>query len=450
MDLPQQRRKKVPKYIDAFPYVNGGLFTEQTEVPTFSKRAKNYLIDAAELNWREITPDIFGSMIQAVVHEDMRGDLGMHYTSVPNIMKVLHPLFLMALEEDFAEANGHRQERSLLKKLLTRISHIRVFDPACGSGNFLIVAYCELRKIEMRIFQRQDELEGGQAAHRFESGIRLSNFYGIELADFADAKRSVAKTDETSSRSACEDFEQFKPLFDQCAVALKTGSLITRRFTNEQEIALGDFFIVNGLMAYVAEVGKAHTRNGKKNARLRVIFDNGTEGKNLLRSLATELYKDPNGRRVITASAGPLFETRIEASDTRTGMIYVVKSLSDNPEITKHYDLLHKIGFTAGTLEARTRGAADSTAFLMAPVQPVATYELYGINKVQLEYLLHQIFATVRLNIEITDRFGAKVKPREWFLVPADVIAEAIGRLRDGSITRYRFDADKGRLVQIC
>ena len=185
MNVPEDARGDVPKHINDFPYVNGGLFADRTEVPEFSKRAKRLLMEAAELDWKEINPDIFGSMIQAVVDEDMRGDLGMHYTSVPNIMKVLQPLFLMNLEEEFAESHGNRYERDRLNKLLERISKIRVFDPACGSGNFLIIAYQELRKLEMRIFQRLDELEGGQITHRWGTGIKLSNFYGIEIADFA-------------------------------------------------------------------------------------------------------------------------------------------------------------------------------------------------------------------------------------------------------------------------
>jgi hypothetical protein len=185
MNVPEDRREGVPAHIRAFPYVNGGLFAESTQVPVFNKRAKRMLVEAAQLDWKEINPDIFGSMIQAVVDTEMRGDLGMHYTSVPNIMKVLQPLFLMSLEEEFDRARGHREERSLLRKLLTRISKIRVFDPACGSGNFLIIAYRELRTLEMRIFQRLDEVSGGTMTWREQSGVRLSNFYGIELADFA-------------------------------------------------------------------------------------------------------------------------------------------------------------------------------------------------------------------------------------------------------------------------
>jgi type I restriction-modification system DNA methylase subunit len=184
MDLPEDQRGNTPAHICAFPYVNGGLFAEKTEVPAFSKRAKRVLIEAAGLDWREINPDIFGSMIQAVVDDSMRGDLGMHYTSVPNIMKVLQPLFLMSLEEEFENARGHREERSMLRKLLARISEIRVFDPACGSGNFLIIAYRELRSLEMRIFQREEEIKGGMLS-LFQSSVKLSNFYGIELADFA-------------------------------------------------------------------------------------------------------------------------------------------------------------------------------------------------------------------------------------------------------------------------
>ena len=185
MNVPEDQRGGFPAHISAFPYVNGGLFAECADVPVFNRRAKRLLVEAAQLDWKEINPDIFGSMIQAVVDTEMRGDLGMHYTSVPNIMKVLQPLFLMSLEEEFERARGHREERSLLRKLLTRISKIRVFDPACGSGNFLIIAYRELRTLEMRVFQRLDEVSGGTTTWREQTGVKLSNFFGIELADFA-------------------------------------------------------------------------------------------------------------------------------------------------------------------------------------------------------------------------------------------------------------------------
>jgi len=264
---------------------------------------------------------------------------------------------------------------------------------------------------------------------------------------FVHVQPVKAKTDKTSAREVCEDFKMFKPLFNGCAQEIKSGKRKTIKFANEQDIVAGEFFILNGIITYVAEVGESHFRNGKKNARLRLIFDNGMEGNNLLRSLATELYKDPNGRRIISTNTGPLFDQQPEEGDTQTGMIYVVKSLSDDPEIRKLDGMLHKIGFTAGKMEVRIQNAKDDPTFLMAPVRPVATYTLYNINKVKLEHLLHNFFADARLNIEITDRFGKKVKPREWFLVPQEVIAEAINRLQNSSIVDYQYCKEQHKLI---
>ena len=263
------------------------------------------------------------------------------------------------------------------------------------------------------------------------------------------ARPSIAKTDKVSERVICKDFEQFKPIFEQCMEELNHGKRKTVAFRKEQEISAGEFFILNGVMVYVAEVGETHIRNGKKNARLRLIFDNGTEGNNLLRSLATELYKDANGRRVSSPDAGPLFDEVPQEGDTQTGMVYVVKSLSQDPEIKKLDGLLHKIGFTSGKMEVRIQNAKDDPTFLMAAVHPVTTYTLYNIDKVKLENLLHNFFARARLDIEITDRFSKKVKPREWFLVPVETIAEAISRLKDGSIVNYEYDPDTGKIVNI-
>lgn len=268
-----------------------------------------------------------------------------------------------------------------------------------------------------------------------------------DIFSLVHVRPSVAKPDEVAERQVCAEFEKFKPLFEQCVLDLSDGKRRAISFVNEQEIKAGEFFILNGVMVYVAEVGETHIRNGKKNARLRLIFDNGTEGNNLLRSLATELYKDPNGRRVTSTNMGPLFEERAQDGDTQTGMIYVVKSLSTDPEIRKLDGLLHKIGFTAGKMEVRIQNAKDDPTFLMAAVHPVATYTLYNIDRVKLEHLLHTFFAEARLNLEIADRFGKKVKPREWFLLPPEVIFEAVSRLKDGSIVNYRYDASLAALV---
>lgn len=268
-----------------------------------------------------------------------------------------------------------------------------------------------------------------------------------DIFDLVHVRPPTAKPDEVAERQICEEFDKFKPLFDQCVRDLSDGKRKAIPFANEQEIEAGEFFILNGVMVYVAEVGETHIRNGKRNARLRLIFDNGTEGNNLLRSLATELYKDPNGRRISSTNVGPLFEERPQEDDTQTGMIYVVKSLSADPEIRKLDGLLHKIGFTSGKMEVRIQNAKDDPTFLMAAVYPVATYTLYNIDRVKLEHLLHTFFADARLNLEITDRFGKKIKPREWFLLPPEVISEAVSRLKDGSIVKYRYDASLGALI---
>jgi hypothetical protein len=165
---------RLPNWANGFPYVNGGLFSGSTDVPRFTRMARTYLLHAGGLKWREINPDIFGSMIQAVADDEERGALGMHYTSVPNILKVLNPLFLDDLRAQLAEAGDN--ERKLLN-LRKRMARIRVFDPACGSGNFLVIAYKKMREIEAEINRRRGELHLG-------SEIPLTNFRGIELRDF--------------------------------------------------------------------------------------------------------------------------------------------------------------------------------------------------------------------------------------------------------------------------
>lgn len=174
LNTPEKERKDLPAYLQGFPYVNGGLFAKPIPAPNFSRRSRQAIIDSGELQWKEINPDIFGSMFQAVVSVDQRGNLGQHYTSVPNIMKVIEPLFLNDLYEEFEKA---KDDKKKLNNLLLRISKIKIFDPACGSGNFLIIAYKELRRLEMKIIK-----ELGILAF---SNLHLRNFYGIEIDDFA-------------------------------------------------------------------------------------------------------------------------------------------------------------------------------------------------------------------------------------------------------------------------
>lgn len=205
MNKNYPNREDLPAYLSSFPYVNGGLLRNNHPAPIFTRRSRQTLIDCGGLQWKDINPDIFGSMIQAVVTPEDRGGLGMHYTSVPNIMKVIEPLFLNELYEEFEAAKGNKKK---LIALLNRIWNIKIFDPACGSGNFLIITYKELRKLEIAIIKEYDKVKEGISGFaeiqsslfpkaqlrlgdnetgifQFNSKIKLSQFFGIELDDFA-------------------------------------------------------------------------------------------------------------------------------------------------------------------------------------------------------------------------------------------------------------------------
>lgn len=173
--ITDRATSNIKRWADGFPYVNGGLFSDSTETPRFTKIARSYLLHVGKLDWTKINPDIFGSMIQAVADDEERGALGMHYTSVPNILKVLNPLFLDDLRSEL-EAGGDNSRKLL--NLRKRMAHIRVFDPACGSGNFLVIAYKQMREIEAEINKRRGELN-------LKSEIPLTNFRGIDLRDFS-------------------------------------------------------------------------------------------------------------------------------------------------------------------------------------------------------------------------------------------------------------------------
>ena len=268
--------------------------------------------------------------------------------------------------------------------------------------------------------------------------------------------RSVAEkraAEEIANRQRCEDFERFRPLFDLVQSDLSGGIRTTRQFVKDAgfskaEIKAGQFFILGGQTAYVAEVGEPiKAPNGESDARLRVVYSNGTESDLLLRSLQRALYKDEGGRRITEPTAGPLFSGQNDEDDEASGIVYVLRSKSAVPEIAAHSEVLHKIGVTGGDVERRIANARLDPTFLMADVEVVATYELYNINRTRLENLIHRVFGAARLDIGIKDRFGTPVVPREWFLVPLFVIDEAIERIKNGTITSYTYDPKTAQLV---
>lgn len=255
--------------------------------------------------------------------------------------------------------------------------------------------------------------------------------------------------EEIANRQKCEEFELFKPLFKKVQEDIENGIRQTRPFELKAEIRPGSWFIVGGQKAYVVEVGEVFTNaQGRTDARLRVIFDNGTESNMLMRSLQRALNKDDAGRRITEPVAGPLFSGQHTDEDQASGTIYVLRSKSDHPVVSANRDLVHKIGVTNLSVEQRVAGARLQPTFLMADVEVAATYKLFNIGRTKLENLIHRVFAPARLNIEINDRFGNPVIPHEWFLVPLFVIDEVVERIKDGSITGYIYDPKSAALVK--
>jgi len=282
-----------------------------------------------------------------------------------------------------------------------------------------------------------------------ELGVEVARSPLTELKHVRSTAEKKA-ADEVANRERCEDFSKFKPLFEMVQKELDTGLRETRPFEMKAEIEKGRFFIVGGQKAYVAEKGETITNEqGRTDARLRVIFDNGTESNMLMRSLQRALNKDDAGRRITDPSAGPLFSDQTIDGDEASGIIYVLRSKSDHPLVTENRELVHKIGVTNMSVEKRIAGAHLQPTFLMSNVEVVATYELYNIKRSKLENLIHRIFEPARLEIEIMDRFGRPVVPREWFLVPLFVINDAVEKIRDGTITSYRYDPHAAELKQI-
>lgn len=263
-------------------------------------------------------------------------------------------------------------------------------------------------------------------------------------------RAEVRAAEEVADRTPCVDFETFKPLFARVKEDLDRAARETRLFGEDATIRKGEFFILGGQIAYVADMGETiKAPNGEYDARLRVIYSNGTESNLLRRSLQRALYKDDAGRRITDPNAGPLFGSAAEDADLESGTIYVLRSKSDHPDVVAHRDLIHKVGVTGGTVESRIAQAALDSTYLLADVDVVATYKLFNINRSRLENVLHRVLSPARLDLTIHDRFGNPVKPKEWYLVPLHVIDEVVAKVKDGTITGFEYDPTEAKLIKL-
>jgi len=278
-----------------------------------------------------------------------------------------------------------------------------------------------------------------------ELGIESDPVSDISQLRHVTSRAEKRAAEEIANREKCEDFEAFKPLIEAVQADLASGARVTKPIIQTEvtlaEIHPGGFFIVGGQLAYIADATEEFvTQYERKDRRLRVIYDNATESNVLARSFQKALYRDDTSRRVIEPEAGPLFGKAAENEDLGSGTIYVLRSRSPHPYITENRTLIHKIGVTGQTVEARIANAASDPTFLLAEVEVVATYKLYNINRSRLEGLIHRALAAAQIELSTDDRFGKAVQPREWFLVPLPKIDELVDKISDGSITKFRYD----------
>ena len=265
------------------------------------------------------------------------------------------------------------------------------------------------------------------------------------------SREEKTAAEEIAQRNPCKDFGEFRPLFEKVQHDLGTGQRRTLKYKENADVKKGDMFILDGQKVIVAELGEPFVSDyGRPDRRLRVVYDNGTESDLLVRSLQRALNKDKASRRITEPDLGPLFSDEEEEDDFPTGYIYVLRSNSEHPFVAEHRSVVHKIGVTGGDVKGRIANAKKDPTYLLADVEIVATFKLSNINRKGLEALLHKFFGTARLDLELKDRFGGQVEPREWFLVPLPVIEDAIQKLMAGTIGDFRYDSDAAKLVERC
>lgn len=260
--------------------------------------------------------------------------------------------------------------------------------------------------------------------------------------------KEVTAPEYVAKRKSCKDFDKFEHLFKQCQQDLSTGQRTLSQFSDALEIHTGDFFVLKGMLVYVAEEGEPElAAYGAVNIRLRCIFDNGTESNMLMRSLAARLYEQAGSRVSVRLDQLTRRVNEVTDEDQLTGYIYVLRSKSDRAEI-KAIKNLYKIGFATTTVEERIKNASQEPTYLMAPVSIVTTFHCYNLNTHKLETLLHHFFGKACLDLDVYDKNGRRCIPKEWFVAPLDIITKAVEMFISGEIVEYRYDEKNQKIVK--
>ncbi len=351
--------------------------------------------------------------------------------------------------EQFVEQHGYLPKRGAQTDIFERIYAVRL-ETIRASKKQRDLLQSHDGKGLLDAVDNDDPDDMDDAALLAELGVDIDRKDDITTLTHVKPRAEINAAEDIAKRIPCKDFDQFKPLFIKIREDLAFKLRKARRFKENAKIKQGEFFILGGQIAYVATVGKEiKTSQGAVDARLRVIYDNGSESDLLLRSLQRALYKDTHGRRITELSAGPLFSDTTETGDIESGTIYVLQSKSNHPYVVANRTLVHKIGVTGGDVKKRIANAKDDPTFMLAEVEVVATYKLSNINRVRLEGLIHKFFETAQIDIEIKDRFNKPTRPREWFLLPIFIIDELVEKIKAEQIVRFRYDASQGKIVDI-
>lgn len=342
-----------------------------------------------------------------------------------------------------------------LDKIRNSTDHMALLEELDADG---ILTRCDAVREESTEYETENDDELLEAL-----GVEPSKTNDLTQLKHVRSRAEIKVAEEIARRHPCEEFDEFRPVFDQVQSELDSGIRVTERYQNDGPIGLGDLFIVEGNKVIIADLGEEFKDSHKQiDRRLRAVYDNGTESNLLLRSLQKALWRDPAGRRIMNVGhdayplfteAGiedaPIFVDDVEEDDETSGYIYILRSNSDHPFVAEHRDLLHKIGFTRGALDDRFNGAASEPTFLMADVEIVGSYRIANANAGKLENVLHRFFASARIDIKLREEVGGFVEPREWFLVPHAAIQEAINLIKSGGIKYSQYNIERAEIVKI-
>lgn len=385
---------------------------------------------------------------------ELLGELGVELEAEkPKTYSPLEARLIAGFEDilKFTEENGHPPQHGEERDIFERLYAVRL-DQLRQNPQALSL----LENMDPQGLLKNDNFpelaEPDDDALLMELGIDTSNQNDGDITKIKHvapmAHRQAAE--EIANREVCRDFEKFEPIFKQLSSDLGTGTRETRKGIKFEDINVGSIFILNGQVMLIAEKGELKKAPNEQHwdARLRIIFDNGTESNMLLRSVLRRANDDDTARTVTTLDAGPLFSDIVD-EDTETGTIYVLRSLSELKEILPIRDAIVKIGVTGSSVKTRISNAKNEATYLLGDVEVIDEYTLYNVSSKKLESLIHQIFSEAQLQITIQDRFGKPFTPREWFLVPPNAVAEAVELIKSGDITNFKYNRDTASFQRI-